>query len=70
MRPWERWVHIQDMLDMYHKDDMRKWLCQHAVVEITRLSLMHMVVSFPSDEERRSQLMRDGIIVCGIVGFE
>ena len=35
MRSWDRWIHIQDMLDMYDKDDMRKWLCQHAVLEIT-----------------------------------
>ena len=32
MRSWDRWIHVQDMLDMYDKEDMRKWLCQHAVI--------------------------------------
>ena len=50
------------MLDMHDQDDMRKWVFQHAVLEITSLSLMHMVVPFPSDEERRLQLMQDGIM--------
>ena len=63
MRSWDRWIHVQDMFDMYDKDDMRKCLSQHAVLEITSVSSMHMVVSYPSDEERRLQWMQDGFIV-------
>ena len=40
-------------------------VCQHAVIEMTS-----MVVSFPSGEERRLQLMQDGIIVGDIDGSD
>ena len=70
MRVWDRWIHIQDMADMYDKDDLRKWLCQHAVMDITSLSLMHVGVSCPSDEEHRLHLMHDGSIFGDVYGFD
>ena len=57
------------MLDMYETDDMRKWLSERAVIENTSVFLMHMVVSFPSDEECRLQLMRDGVVLGDIDGL-
>ena len=63
MRSWDRWMHIQDMLALYDKEHcMQKWLCEYAVIEITSVSLLHMGVSVPSEEECRFQLLRDGFI--------
>ena len=71
IRSWDRWIHIQDMLALYDKErNMQKWLCEHAVIEITSVSLLHMVVSVPSEEEWRLQLLRDGFFVCDIDGFD
>ena len=58
------------MLALYEKEHcMQKWLCEHVVIEITSVSLLHMVVSFPSDEQCRLQLLRDGFILGDIDGF-
>ena len=47
-------MHLRDMVVLYDKEHvMQKLLCEHAVIEITSVSLLHMVVSFPSDEQRR-----------------
>ena len=71
MRSWDRWIHIQDMLALYDKEHcMPKWLCEHAVIEITSVSSLHMVVSFPSEEQCRLQLLRDGFIFGDIDGFD
>ena len=58
------------MMDMCTTDDMRKRLSKQAVIEITSASLMHLVVSFPSDDERRLQLMEDGFIFGDIDGLD
>ena len=62
MLSWDRWINIQDMVDTCDTEEMRKWTSEHAVIEITSVSLMQMVLSFPSGEERRLQLMRDGVV--------
>ena len=56
------------MMVMCKTDDMCKWLSEQLVIEITSVSLMHMVVSFPSDDERRLQLMGDGFMFGDIDG--
>ena len=58
------------MMDMCKKYDLRKWLSEQVVIEITSVSLMHMVVSFPSDDQRRLQLMEDGFMFGDIDGFD
>ena len=40
------------------------------MIEITSVSLMQMGLSFPSDAERRLQLMRDGIVLGDIDGLD
>ena len=49
---------------------MQKWLCEHAVIDFTSVSLLHMVVSVPSEEECRSQLLRKGFVFGHIDGFD
>ena len=39
---------------------MQKWLCEHIVIEMTSVSILHMRISIPSDAECRSQLLHDG----------
>ena len=65
LQSWHRWLHAQDMLTLYYdSQNMEKQLCKDAVVEITSVSLMQIVASFPSDEECRSQFRSDGF-TCG-----
>ena len=49
---------------------MHQWTCQHAVIEITSLSLSQMVVSFPFDTERCLQFTREGVVIRDNVGFD
>ena len=49
------------MLAVYEKKPcMQKWLCEHIVIEMTSVSILHMRISIPSDAECRSQLLHDG----------
>ena len=64
-------ITTQDMLALYdHNHEMQKWMCEQVVIEITSVSLLHMVVSFLSDEQCRLQLLRDSVGVGDIDGFD
>ena len=53
------------MIALYdHNQDMKNQSCKDVVVEITSVSLLQMVVSFPSDEQSLCQLLSDGF-ACG-----
>ena len=70
IRSWEMWHRIQQSLDTCKSKEMRQWTSQHAVIEITSLSLSQMVVSFPSDTERCLQLTREGVVIGDHAGFD
>ena len=40
------------------------------MIEVTSMSLRHMVVSFPSDAERRLVLIREGVLFGDVDGFD
>ena len=62
MRSWDRWANREQSLDKCETEEIRKWTSRHVVIEFTSVSLMQMVLSFPSDAERRLQLMRDDVV--------
>ena len=62
IRLWDRWSSIKESLDKCQTEEIRKWTSQHVVIEITGVSLTNMVVSLPSDAERRIQLVREGVL--------
>ena len=66
---WERRHSIHESLDKCKSEEMRRWTSQHAVIEITSLSLSQMVVSFPSNTDFCLQLTREGVVIGDAVGF-
>ena len=65
LQSWTRWLQMEDMITLYdHNQDKKQQSCKDVVVEVTSVSLLQMVVSFPSDEQSRCQLLSDGC-ACG-----
>ena len=62
IRSWDRLRNIKESLEKCQTEEIRKWTSQHVVLEFASVSLTHMVVSFPSDAERRIQLTREGVL--------
>ena len=70
IRSWDRWRSIKEALDKCQTEETRRWTSQHVVFDITSVSLTHMVVSFPSDAERRIQVIREGVLFGDSEGFD
>ena len=63
-------ANIQEVVDTCDTEETHKWTSEHVVIEMTSVSLMQMVLSFPSDAERRLQLMRDGLVLGDTDGLD
>ena len=61
VREWEGFRSAHKQLELCKTSDMRKWTSQNSVVDFSNNSLGRMVITFPSDSERRFVFMREGI---------